>query len=570
MKLLQLIIENFRCIEKLDWMPSSNFTCIVGPGDIGKTTILDAIEWVIGTRWLQVSNTDFFQCDTTKIIKIFAVVGKLPEKAMSDNSMGLSLLGWDSNSTLQSEPNNNCEVVVKVELTVDETFEPEWNLIDENGEKQKSLSQRDRSLFGLVRVGNEVDRHLSFGQKSALSKVVGKKSEIDSICATVYRKLKESIKKSNKDLEKFKNTSEEIQTHSAGIGAYSNEIYKIQLDIKRSLIGHGAFSLHDGDVPIRLAGLGTRRLVALTTERLLTSDGAIVLIDEIEHGLEPHRIRQALKTVQNQQEQKQEQCLEQVILTTHSLITIVELKAPNLAIIKKIDENKISINSPGNDMQPLLRRIPEAFLCKKIIVCEGKTEIGLLRGIQNVWKNFHNGEAVESKGVVFVNGEGSSVPKTAIKLKKLGFNVIILRDSDVSINAEEEEEENLQKLIINILQWDGKCSTEMRVMKDVSDGAIQKILNMLYQEHGERKILNYISSALFFPNLPKEFLQWEIQNKNRENYRKAIADVAREKKLFKRVDYGEKLGEIIAQEIKSGQEGDLFEVLKHLENWSYG
>jgi hypothetical protein len=44
-----------------------------------------------------------------------------------------------------------------------------------------------------------------------------------------------------------------------------------------------------------MAGLGTRRPIALAIERLSIPDGAIVLVDEIEHGLEPHRIRHALK-----------------------------------------------------------------------------------------------------------------------------------------------------------------------------------------------------------------------------------------------------------------------------------
>jgi len=39
----RLTIERFRGIEKLDWFPEPGVNVILGGGDVGKTTILDAI-----------------------------------------------------------------------------------------------------------------------------------------------------------------------------------------------------------------------------------------------------------------------------------------------------------------------------------------------------------------------------------------------------------------------------------------------------------------------------------------------------------------------------------------------
>jgi hypothetical protein len=43
-------IENFRCIQHLVWVPSPGINCLIGPGDSGKSSILDAIDYCLGAR----------------------------------------------------------------------------------------------------------------------------------------------------------------------------------------------------------------------------------------------------------------------------------------------------------------------------------------------------------------------------------------------------------------------------------------------------------------------------------------------------------------------------------------
>ncbi|MBW8833234.1 MAG: AAA family ATPase [Burkholderiales bacterium] len=35
-------IRNFRAVRSLDWCPAAGVNCLIGPGDSGKSTILDA------------------------------------------------------------------------------------------------------------------------------------------------------------------------------------------------------------------------------------------------------------------------------------------------------------------------------------------------------------------------------------------------------------------------------------------------------------------------------------------------------------------------------------------------
>ena len=572
MKLLNLVIENFRCIGYLNWNPSNGLTCIVGAGDSGKTTILDAIELVLGTRWFQVSDTDFLGSNTENLIKITVIVGDLSEEAKNDKKMGLHLMGWNiSDRILHEEPEDMYEPVVKVQLTIDHTFEPEWKLVNKEGESQKTLSTRERAIFGLVRLGSEIDRHFTWNQRSALMNLItqedgDEKNGIRHIFTEIYKDLKKSINDSIKN--KYNQTSKAVEKEAIGIGAYLDKEYRFMIDMQRALVNRGALALHDGDIPVRLAGLGTRRLVSLAIERLSAIEGKIILIDEVEQGLEPHRIRRVLKAIRDDLdlEKKSNTGFNQVIITTHSPTAVVELQAAQLTVANKNDKTLI-LTSPGSEMQALIRRAPEAFLGKKIIVCEGKTEIGLLRGLRDAWKEKHNGEAVENYGVVFVDGNGEEAKDTAVKLAKIGFDTSLFRDSDINLKAKE-----LEKIInhnIKIFEWPCNCSTEKRVMLDIQDDTLQDVLDMLYEINDPQDLLSSIASNLNCDRtkLTKNLKNWDIKNKNNTDYRKAIAETALSKKWFKRIDLGEKLGEIIATEINSNQH--LFQLLRKLEDWIY-
>ena len=54
-------IENFRTIKNFEWFPSAGINCLVGAGDSGKSTILDAIDCFLGARKsIPFNDADFF------------------------------------------------------------------------------------------------------------------------------------------------------------------------------------------------------------------------------------------------------------------------------------------------------------------------------------------------------------------------------------------------------------------------------------------------------------------------------------------------------------------------------
>ena len=58
-RIRRLEIRNFRSIKILDWAPSAGINCLIGPGDSGKSTILDAIDLCLGARRnVSIADTD--------------------------------------------------------------------------------------------------------------------------------------------------------------------------------------------------------------------------------------------------------------------------------------------------------------------------------------------------------------------------------------------------------------------------------------------------------------------------------------------------------------------------------
>ena len=64
MRIVHVEIVNFRGIKQLSWYPAPGTNCLVGPGDSGKTTVLDAIELAFAPRnSVTFDDTDFYAVD---------------------------------------------------------------------------------------------------------------------------------------------------------------------------------------------------------------------------------------------------------------------------------------------------------------------------------------------------------------------------------------------------------------------------------------------------------------------------------------------------------------------------
>lgn len=88
-RIRRLEIRNFRSIKTLDWAPSPGINCLIGPGDSGKSTILDAIDLCLGARRsISIADTDFYELVVSEPIVITVTLGDLSEELLSLDAYG--------------------------------------------------------------------------------------------------------------------------------------------------------------------------------------------------------------------------------------------------------------------------------------------------------------------------------------------------------------------------------------------------------------------------------------------------------------------------------------------------
>ena len=561
MQIREITIRNFRGIKQLTWQPAAGLVCLIGRGDVGKSTVLDAIELTLSPRSRQITDTDFLDGDTAQAIEIDVTVGELSDDALHDNRFGHHLRGWQQGGKgLRDEPQDDDEPVVTVRVVVDAALEGEWSLITDRSDP-KTISPRDRALFGVVRLGPEIEQHLTWARYTALSNATDDRNAARATLADAFRAARDHV--GTQGLPMLTNIATAVTTEARRLGAYCAVDYRAGFDAQRTAMSLAAVSLHDGEIPVRLAGLGTRRLTSLAIQRMSVKEGAIVLIDEIEHGLEPHRIRHALKVLRDSVAGAKG-ATGQVFLTTHSPTTLVELDHSQLAICRG-SADTLAVRTPGKDVQGLLRRVPEALLAQRVLVCEGPTEIGVIRGLRDTWNNAHP-FPFEAMGAWLADGRGSQAPATAIELASLGYTTALFRDSDVVLDAAIRT-----KLVgagIDIYEWDGGLATEQRMFKDVSVAGTQSLLDIACEAHTEQSVLSQIANALGVASLAGSKLSgWQSTGKTDDEIRCALGSAAAKKEWFKNTTFGERVGAVLGEEVRATPTTPLAQLLGNVEVW---
>lgn len=92
----------------------------------------------------------------------------------------------------------------------------------------------------------------------------------------------------------------------------------------------------------------------------------------------------------------------------------------------------------ADNVQSTVRCDPEAFLAEAVYVCEGASEIGLLRGLDLYFQTV-NGPSLFAKGAAFVNAAGGSPDlclKRAQAIRGLGYKTVAFIDNDQPASAE--------------------------------------------------------------------------------------------------------------------------------------
>lgn len=568
MRIINVDVENFRGIKKgsFTFPVDTRLVCVIGPGDSSKSTLLKSIEWALWPSWnLNVTDNDFYNGDTRVPIKIEVSIAEFADVLYSEDKYGLYLRNADSvvNHEQNDEPKENEMMALTVRLTIDECLEPKWEVVT-NRLEPKVINSRDRQLLQCNSIGFNYEKDFTWGRNSILQKYTDSKETLHNTYTQAIRNVAKEIQLNNLDA---------VTTNLMHAGKQYGVDFSGDLHNK-ILMQNGSFAttvgIFDGNVPFVQRGLGSKRLLSIGMN-VNASDGAsVLLIDEIETGLEPYRICSLINEFRRRYKTSG-----QIIMTTHSQNAVTECSIKELQIISSQDgivqlHTLMTDDSKMNDtIQKILRSQPTAFLCKRIIVCEGSTEIGLLRALDKYMVE-NKSERFAYYGVCTATaGGGDKFFKMAYLLKQCGYDTCIVMDSDI-IDEEKDKSKYRNVYGIKIFDWDVGNAIEEQLFLDSSLEVINKLIDVVVNE----KSLDHVKEK-FKGKISQDF--WKITDDKISiigdipvAVKKTIGTIAKDKnsEWFKRIDLGEKVGDIVFSNYdKYDDRSRIKTILSQIEKW---
>ncbi len=470
--ILRLSIERFRGIESLIWLPDPHVNVILGGGDAGKTTILDAIGLLLNpTNSTVISDADYWKRAPEAEFIIEAVLRLPPATEINEQRKASWPWEWDGEKAVIPNPDDEAPAdaskevyVLRVRGTTD--CDLSYEICQPNGEFDH-LSVSVRRKIGLIKLTGDDrnDRDLRLIQGSALDRLLADRSLRAKLAKEIGEKNVED-KLADPSKEKLANLDEQFGKQALptglGLGLVGGRGFSLN-----ALIGLTADKL-DIRLPLSNWGSGTRRLASLEIAASNHSELPITVVDEIERGLEPYRQRVLLRELVT--------APTQTFITTHSVAAI---KAAGGASIWYLSGDR-KIGKLADATTPHMMKDPEAFLTRMAIVAEGATEVGfvkflLLRAVT---------KAPLELGLWVTDGGGNDTTLNLLEsLGKSGLKFSGFADDE---GRAPQRWATLKGTLGDLLlQWPKGCLEE-NVIEHVTDGDLENFIANPDGESGER------------------------------------------------------------------------------------
>ena len=462
----KLLIRHFRGIDKLEWRPAPGMNVILGGGDVGKTTVLDAIALLLSpSNATVVSEADYWQRGTTQGFDIEAVMHIPASSEISTQRSFAWPWAWNGENavmpTIKADGADDMptpdDPVYRIRVRGTSDLELVWEIVQPNDDADH-FSVALRRKIGLVRLNaderNDRDLRLVYGSAldrlladAALRSRIGKQvSELD-----LHNSLNDKGKSAIVALDKRLSTA-----------ALPSDL-KLGLTTSQGLsIGAliGLLAGKDGvSLPLSSWGAGTRRMAALEIASSTEKDASVVIIDEIERGLEPYRLRKLINNLHI--------AAHQTFVTTHSPVAIA---CANEAHLWYLDSVGNIGELPYAKISSQQRREPETFLSKLAVIAEGPTEVGFLRFLLE--KAFNTNPL--DHGVLVCNGQGNESTLALLEaLSSAGLTFAGLVDNEGNNPGRWAVVKN--NLGDRLLQW-SEGSTEQSVIAAFPNDMLPELL----------------------------------------------------------------------------------------------
>lgn len=390
----RLELTRFRGFDSLVWMPGPGVNVILGGGDVGKTTILDAIALLLHpTNSYLLSDADYWRRAVENEFVVEAVMFLPQATGIHDLSAIAWPWEWDGTNAvhpLLGADDAPRDPVYRVRVRGSAGFELAHELVQPD-ETAVSFPVALRRRIGLVRLAGDdrSDRDLRLIQGGGLDRLL----EDKALRAKLGRKIaqdgveEELTDESRGRLQSLdQDFARRALPHDLGLGFVGGPGLSIN-----ALVGLTA-RVADISLPLASWGAGTRRLSALAIADALQDGAPITVIDEIERGLEPYRQRRLMQSLSQKTSQS--------FVTTHSAFAIAAAANADLWFV---DPTGHIGQLPRDKVSAHQAKDPETFLARIALVAEGETEVGFLQ----VLLHHHISPDWHEMGLHVTNGGGN-------------------------------------------------------------------------------------------------------------------------------------------------------------------
>lgn len=285
-RIIKLKLKNFRSFEESEFsFKDNNLICLIGRGDSGKSTILDAINFVFSPNWkLNFYDHDFHKGNIAIPFEIEATIINPPQELISEDKFGLYIRGWNGTTLeIDDELKDGLTEALSIKLIVDKDLQPKWYITNNRIQEDLEIGKNDRTKINSFLISDHIDNHFKWNEGNPLFKILKlKNGTIDDEKTIITEAIREARAKIDK--EPFSNLDEVIKEFKDKAKEFGAEIEtpNVTVDYRDLFFDNRKTSLHDDNVPFRLKGKGSKRILSISLQYLLASKGGIIQVDEIE------------------------------------------------------------------------------------------------------------------------------------------------------------------------------------------------------------------------------------------------------------------------------------------------
>jgi len=411
MHISHLLIENFRIFgegkDRLELPLNSGLTALIGENDEGKSAIIDALRFVLGTkdqnysriededfhRWIKNEDTDEAPQSIIKSADTIWIQCKFSSLSTPNQGAFAEYLTYEDDGAISLYVNWVAQRDKNKKTR-------KWAEVCSGKEKDGQSLHADVKEFlkaTYLRPLRDAEREMSAGRNSRLSQILQAMGDIQTKTNPTGKTLLDVTDDAFKQVEEhpvLDSTSVKLNDMLEGL-SFESDILKGDISVcqhredsarLKQLLEKLELDLKEiGSNFTENRGLGSNNLLFMGCEMLLleTADEEvpIMLIEEPEAHLHPQRQLVIIEHLQKEAETKNVQ----IIVTTHSPQLASVIKLENLVLIKDQKAFPLGVNYTeldGSDYRFLERFLDTTkanlFFAKGVLIVEGDAENILL------------------------------------------------------------------------------------------------------------------------------------------------------------------------------------------------